>query len=524
MTPPDRTLALWCPDWSFVAAGLDPTATPAVTIRAGRVAACSHAAREDGVRRGMRRREAQSRSTTVQVLDDDPARDARAFEPVVACVADLVPSVEIVRPGLCAILVRRAARYFGGETRLGTRLVGEIHARTGISAEAGTADSLFAATLAARQGIVVPAHGSAAFLAGFPIGVLDRPELAGLLSRLGIHTLGALAALPAGEVHTRFGAEGAWAHRLASGAEARVRNAHVAAAELVVESVLDPPVNRVDAAAFVARSLAEELHALLTLHGLTCLRVAVEAETENGEFLQRVWRHDGTLSATALADRVRWQLDGWLSGTVAAGSDRPTSGLVVLRLVPDQLVVADGRQLDLLESGRAGAYDTADRADRVDRALTRVQGLLGHDAVVTAVLTGGRDPAEQVRLVPWTDPRPRTARDPAAVDRPWPGRLPDPAPATVLAERLPAEVRDAAGAPVGVSGRATVTASPAQVSVAGAPWIDVVAWAGPWPADTRWWDPVGRRRRARFQLVTADGAARLLTVEHNTWWIDALYD
>src|SRR6478609_11554956 len=96
---PERTLALWCPDWSFVAAGLDPAVVPAATLRAGRVAACSHAARADGVRRGMRRREAQSISPEVVVLTEDPAREARAFEPVIEAVAERVPSVEVVRPG-----------------------------------------------------------------------------------------------------------------------------------------------------------------------------------------------------------------------------------------------------------------------------------------------------------------------------------------------------------------------------------------------------------------------------------------
>ena len=107
---------------------------------------------------------------------------------------------------------------------------------------------------------------------------------------------------------------------------------------------------------------------------------------------------------------------------------------------------------------------------------------------------------------------------------PWPGRLPDPAPATVLAPRLPARVRAADGAPVAVTGRSGVTAAPAQVSVDGRPWADVAAWAGPWPADTRWWDPASRRRRARFQVVTASGEAMLLTKENESWYLDALYD
>jgi hypothetical protein len=38
----------------------------------------------------------------------------------------------------------------------------------------------------------------------------------------------------------------------------------------------------------------------------------------------------------------------------------------------------------------------------------------------------------------------------------------------------------------------------------------------------RWWSV--RRRRARLQVVTADGVARLLCTERGQWWVEALYD
>ena len=55
------------------------------------------------------------------------------------------------------------------------------------------------------------------------------------------------------------------------------------------------------------------------------------------------------------------------------------------------------------------------------------------------------------------------------------------------------------------------------------PWTEIRAWAGPWPLDERWWD-TGRRRRARLQVVTGDGQARLLTLEHGQWHLEATYD
>ena len=79
------------------------------------------------------------------------------------------------------------------------------------------ADGLFAAVLAARGGVIVPAGGTADFLAPFPVGVLGQPELAELLDRLGIRTLGDFAALPEAHVLGRFGSDGVAGHRVARG-------------------------------------------------------------------------------------------------------------------------------------------------------------------------------------------------------------------------------------------------------------------------------------------------------------------
>jgi len=94
----------------------------------------------------------------------------------------------------------------------------------------------------------------------------------------------------------------------------------------------------------------------------------------------------------------------------------------------------------------------------------------------------------------------------------------------VHGNELRAEVADAQGNAVAVSGRGSASAEPAKVSVDGGPWTDIAAWAGPWPVDERWWDPQIHRRRARWQVVTADGIAHLLAVEGGRWSVEATYD
>jgi protein ImuB len=274
-------------------------------------------------------------------------------------------------------------------------------------------------------------------------------------------------------------------------------------------AALDPPAQRVDATAFVGKMLADRLHAALAERGLACTRVIIAAETAHGEVIERCWRHEGALSAPAIAERVRWQLDGWLA------SGRTTAGITLLRLTPEEVLPDQGRQLGLW--GGSAAAD-----ERAARSLARIQGILGHHAVLTAALRGGRDPAARVELVPWGDPRALDGPDPQQA-APWPGQLPGLAPALVHRERRPAQIRDAQGRPLAVTGRGLPSGTPAGLLLSGEGWVEIVSWAGPWPIEERWWDD-GGRRRARFQVGLVSGEAHLLVREGGQWWLEATYD
>jgi protein ImuB len=509
-----RLLVVWCADWPVVAAATVhgvPARRPMAVVAANHVVACSAVARAEGVRRGMRRREAQSRCPELTVFAADPVRDARVFEPVAAAVEDLAVGVEVVRPGVVAVPARGPVGYYGGPEAAAELLVDEVAVRTGVECQVGIADGLFAATLAAHRGLIVPAGQTAEFLAPLGIHELgpDRTELVDLLRRLGLRTLGAFAAIPERDVASRFGADAVLAHRLSRGLEERPPARRRPPPDLCVTEILDPPVDRVDAAAFVARTLAERLHAGLAAQGLACTRLGINASTERGEELVRVWRCAEPLTPSGIADRVRWQLDGWLRGT-----DRPTAGVSALRLEPVEVVEGHALQLDLW---RGAGHALAD--ERAGRALVHVQGLLGPEAVVTPVLGGGRSPGDRVRLVPWGDERAPGA-DP---EPPWPGRLPAPSPSLLPPRPAPVSVRDESGAEVGVTGRYVLTGEPCRVVLHGEE-RELLGWAGPWPAEERWWEPESARRRAWLQVLLADQSALLLVRENEKWLIEGVYD
>ena len=521
--------------------------------------------------------------------------DTRDGELVAAALEQFTPLAEALRPGLHAFGARGPSRYFGGERALAEFVARAVTDAVPSASRAGVgvADGLFAAGLAARAAsqtpgastarapaaetsaaewsgaghsvsttvLVVPPQQGRQFLASLPLTSLSDPvsplhseeggteTLLDVLWRLGIQTLGDLAALSEADVLGRFGWPGLLAHRLACGLDDRPLQAEAVGENAGAEAEIDPPANRIETVAFMARSLADDMVARLARYGLDCVCIDIEAESDSGHASRRRWRHELRFNAAAVVDRVRWQLEGW-----HRSSERPTGPVALIRITPCVVAPADGRQL-----GMWGARSEAD--ERAAKALARLQGLLGAEAVTVPRLAGGRRPADTGRRVPLhaaeADAGPaqdpptaaanrgkgkgrksaKTTRTAATRDRkvkagkaaepadaPWPGRLPPPQPAVVLDRPEPITVTDCGGDPVTVSGRGEASAAPWQVTDSKGGRRTVVAWAGPWPLDERWWRPAARHRQARFQLVLNDGSAHLCVLESGRWQREATYD
>lgn len=510
-----RMLVAWVPDWpviSGIAEAQVPPHEPAAVIAANKVSACNEAARADGVRRGMRRRDAQARCPGLHLLSGNTEREARDFEPVLACVEELSPGVAPLRPGLIAL--HSPARFYGGEAEAAA-VIAEKLVTAGIwDCRFGIADNLFAAEQAARRAgqqdcLIVPEGGAPAFLHDFDVRTLDNPELTDLLWRLGIRTLGALAALPASDVLARFGADGARLHRLAAGRDDARLSIRQPPPDLICQADFEPPLESTEAVAFSVRRLTEKFVDAIGARNLVCTRVVIEAES-NGEVVSsRLWAHARWFRADDLVDRVHWQL-----GARAGESSLP-GPVSAVRLIPEAL------EPDVIHAD--GLWGNADTS-QVERGVAKVQALLGYEAVLTPVLQGGRSPAARQAGVPWGERadhlRPR--------DLPWPGSIPPPAPARVFAEPWPALVVGTDGHPTQVTERGVVTSEPARfhprVEINHTPRLaEVAAWAGPWPVEETWWE-AGSTRLSRFQVVGMDGRAWLMTCVGDQWFTEASYD
>jgi protein ImuB len=200
----------------------------------------SQAAEAFGVHPGMRLGEALARCPQLALVPPDPMGVADAWDKLVARLESVGAAVEAPVPGLAFFDARGLARLHGGRgtsdpaAALRARATGgpppwlegvvaAVRAALRVPARIGAGPSRFCALAGASRARSRRAElvDGAAALKGEPVTLLRRrPEVAGLvepLERLGLTTLGALAALPRAQVADRFGRAGEHAHDLARG-------------------------------------------------------------------------------------------------------------------------------------------------------------------------------------------------------------------------------------------------------------------------------------------------------------------
>ncbi len=499
-------------------------------------------ARSAGVILGISKRAAQLRCPEARVVVWDEEVDNRHFSAGVSALEELVARFTLLSPGTLTIPLGSLRHGYADEPSAVEALISSFVSATGWEFFPGIADTVFAAVLAARQARRVEPGETRQFLAAQPIHALEYAgaeyaELIDVFGHLGLRTLGDLAALDAKDVNSRFGELGRRAHGLAAGRGRTPVDDHVRSEQFGVEVGLDTPTTRSDTLSFLTRQLATELLTKVRRHSLVCTQITIELSAVGGQSSTRTWRIDD-MNETSIADRLRWQAEGWLAGSAggsksggsksggarsggagrrnAEAGDLPDpgpdpedfseEGIIALSLVAAELTTAIGATKSLFD----------ENTGQVTHTLERLQGLFGPDAVLVPGLQGGWDPAETNLWTPWQQTA-TPARNPRA---PWPGALSAPRPTTV--EHLPVDVLTADGHPVGAR-PAGLEAEPRTIRfpVGGAEAI--ADYSGSWPIESGWWDPAHSTYRTRLQVVTESGRALLLSKENGQWYVTGRY-
>jgi protein ImuB len=187
----------------------------------------SAAAETFGIVPGMRVGEALARCPEMRLVPPDPEGVRELWGRVLDGLEAVGAAPESDSPGLAYFDADGLRGIHGGDVE---GVMAAVRRRVGRAIRIGAAPSRFSAYAAAlrarprRRGghVAVPAGAVRTFLAPLPVGLLRvrTAELADLpqtLERLGIRTLGELAALPAPAVAERFGHPGLLALDLAQG-------------------------------------------------------------------------------------------------------------------------------------------------------------------------------------------------------------------------------------------------------------------------------------------------------------------
>jgi protein ImuB len=482
-----------------------------------------------------------------------------AFEPVVRAVVAHVPLVEVTAPGIIVFATRGPSRHAGGDDALAALVRAAIQRQLGAAHDTGAvhgtgtarprfgigvADGRLAAAIAAQHSLhtgtphVVAPGASRNVLSDTPVHALVQcvevigavgagvpgaddvasyREVVSLLQRLGLYRFGDVATLSEADLIARLGAFGRDLFRLAHGMDRHPPLTVAPPPDRVCSHQFDSPVESRDAVLAIVDQLATAVVGHLVAHGLSVVRLHVSLESDHGERSERMWYRADGWSAGAIVESVRWQLDAWVQ------HDAPTSGVVGVRLSPEQMVVDVGRQASLWGGERDG-----DR--HAQRAIRRVVDMHGAESVTIPTWRGGRDPARWFEFVrsDAVDLERRVVRE-VAMPVTWRGSLPSPAPSLVFdaAPDAHIDVHGTDGRSVGVTSRHTMSDEPAVVRMGSATY-DVLAWAGPWPVEERWWDAQRARRAVRLQLLlrergTEQTRAMIAVLEHHVWRRAAWY-
>lgn len=363
----------------------------------------SLAAEAFGIHPGMRLGEALSRCPELRLVGPDPAGVAELWERLLVRLESIGAAVEPERPGLACFDARGLLALHGG-------IDGVLRAaRTALRmpARIGVAPTRFAAVAAAtrarhRRAVIVGADGPARlpvsdggrtlardYLAPLPVALLRaRPSLAELpeaLERLGVATLGELAALPAGAVADRFGRVGLVAHDLARGGDTPLRPrvpGEVLRESLDLPEAASGPQLERGLGLLIDRLLARRERRARTLRAVVVSAVLVE---RGG-----TWRVP-VVFREALADAVRMRLT-LVPHLARLPAPATRLGLAVERFGPP---AADQRAL--LE-------DPADaRAARLREAIRQARAAAGPDAAlrVLEVDPDSRFPERRAVLTPF---------------------------------------------------------------------------------------------------------------------------
>ena len=422
------------------------------------------------------------------------------------------------------------------EGQIGVALMAATQAE-GLPTKVGIASSKLAARVAADSPgspTIVAAGGEAQFLAPLPLTRLaPEAEVASVLDRWGIRSIGELARLPAAEIASRLGRTGSELHSIARGFDAQPLTPRRPSPTFREGMTLEWPLVSLEPFLFVGRAALDRLSHRLRARGLACKRLEVSLRLEpDGHYERAIELPAPTRDTKTLLTLVRLELEARPPGAPVAGfsltahPDRsPESQLSLFgpaTLSPDRLAATLARLFALLGPDRVGSPKPLDShrpegfrleaytpppPPEIEPSPPRGRGLLGartfRPPIPLEVLVAGGPQDEELAMAD-------TIAEPVSTY----GSEPAPPPAVRLLSitNHPGNTQEAEAEGTKAVKRPTIRG---KVRVA----------SGPWNLEEEWWSehPV---ERDYWDVELSDGGIYRIYQERRSreWFADGMYD
>lgn len=468
-----------------------PPAPAALVTDAARgplIQECNSTARQAGVSESMTVPQALARCPRLLVCARSETGETEATAVLRTAAFFLSPSVEETEPGVCtADLTLGAGLNHQGLVERGIAL---LHAHD-LPATAGLGRTpllaLYAAQQAKPSAPVLRVTDERTFLFPLPLAVA-RPsaELAPILHRWGLRTLGDFNALPRADLLQRFGVAGAEFADRCRGGEPRPLRTVALPSQFHARHDLEEPLASLEPLLFVLRRLLDRLEGELRQTGQAAaeiiLRLKLETECVHSH---RTVLPEPAVDAGILFRALHSPLATLQTAAAIAGLD--------VELISTRALV---RQTGLFEHGLKDPHGFAE-------TLARLAARIGADHIGTPRLVESYRP-DTFELTPpiplLTPPAPPPHHAPLGGPL---RRFRPPLPATL--EFVPDDPR------------------PHYVHTsrfAG----EITTLAGPWRSSGGWWQSEGQWDRIEWDIGLADGGLYRLLNTNGAWFIEGEYD
>ncbi len=289
----------------------------------GVVATASYEARRFGVGSAMPISAAYRLCPKGVYLGVDMAKYLDVSRQVMAVLRRFTSVVEPLSIDEAFLDVTQSRRAFGTGEEIGRKLKTEIHAATELTASVGVAAAKLVAKIASDLRkpdglVVVPPGTEAAFLAPLPVRRLwgVGPKMAEQLAKLGVQTIGELAALPEGTFERRLGTHGHDLQQLARGIDDRpVASDAGEARSLGQEHTYDQDTADRATLRQTLMRLADGVGARLRGHGLKGRTITLKYRDETFRTLTRAESLATPTDSSDVLFAVTWRLFGAVHGS-----------------------------------------------------------------------------------------------------------------------------------------------------------------------------------------------------------------